>query len=41
VIWDPSLAAAERQAHARSVVNGEGIVGNVQYYVAARRYADA
>jgi sulfonate transport system substrate-binding protein len=41
VIWDPYLAAAEHQANARSIANGDGLVSNVQYYVAARRYAQA
>jgi hypothetical protein len=41
VIWDPYLAAAERQLGARVVANGEGLVRNTQYYLAARRYARA
>ncbi|WGS51722.1 sulfonate ABC transporter substrate-binding protein [Paraburkholderia sp. D15] len=41
VIWDPYLAAVERQANARVIVNGEGLVNNTQYYVAARKFADA
>lgn len=41
VIWDPYLAAAERQLNARVVANGEGLVRNTQYYLAARKYAAA
>ena len=41
VIWDPYLAAAERQLGARVVANGEGLVRNTQYYLAARKYAAA
>jgi sulfonate transport system substrate-binding protein len=41
VIWDPYLAAVERQANARVLTNGEGLVHNTQYYVAARKFADA
>jgi sulfonate transport system substrate-binding protein len=41
VIWDPYLAAVERQANARVIVNGEGLVRNTQYYLAARKFADA
>lgn len=39
-IWDPYLAAVEKQANARVLVNGEGLVRNTQYYVAARKFAD-
>ncbi|AFT86163.1 sulfonate ABC transporter substrate-binding protein [Paraburkholderia phenoliruptrix] len=39
VIWDPYLAAIERQANARTIANGEGLVRNTQYYVAARKFA--
>jgi sulfonate transport system substrate-binding protein len=38
-IWDPYLAAAERQLQARVLTNGEGIVRNVEYYVARRSFA--
>src|SRR5579875_523583 len=31
VIWDPYLAAAERQLGARVIANGEGLVRNTQY----------
>ena len=41
VIWDPYLAAIERQANARVLTNGEGIVRNTQYYVATRKFAQA
>ncbi|MGN8135381.1 sulfonate ABC transporter substrate-binding protein [Paraburkholderia sp. 22099] len=40
VIWDPYLAAVERQANARVIANGEGLVRNTQYYAAARKFAD-
>jgi sulfonate transport system substrate-binding protein len=40
VIWDPYLAAAERQANARVLTTGEGLVRNTQYYVAAKKFAD-
>lgn len=40
-IWDPYLAAAERQLNARSIANGEGLVRNTQYYIAARKFANA
>jgi sulfonate transport system substrate-binding protein len=38
VIWDPFLAAAERQIGARVLANGTGLVSNHQFYLAARRY---
>lgn len=41
VIWDPYLAAVEHQLGARTLVNGEGLVRNVEYYVARRPFADA
>jgi sulfonate transport system substrate-binding protein len=41
VIWDPYLAAIERQGNVRVIVNGEGLVRNTQYYVATRKFADA
>ncbi|KVX91608.1 sulfonate ABC transporter substrate-binding protein [Burkholderia ubonensis] len=41
VIWDPYLAVAERQLNARAIANGEGLVRNTQYYLAARKYAAA
>jgi sulfonate transport system substrate-binding protein len=41
VIWDPYLAAIEKQANARVVTNGEGLVHNTQYYLATRKFATA
>ena len=41
VIWDPYLAAIQRQANARVLTNAEGIVRNTQYYVSSRKFADA
>ncbi|MGI4847237.1 MAG: ABC transporter substrate-binding protein, partial [Janthinobacterium lividum] len=38
-IWDPFLAAAEKQLKARVLANGTGIVSNHQFYLAARSYA--
>ena len=38
-IWDPFLAAAEKQLGARTLSNGVGIVKNHQFYLAARNYA--
>lgn len=40
VIWDPFLAAAERQIGARVLADGRGAVANHQFYLAARPYAD-
>ena len=39
-IWDPFLAAAEKQLSARVVADGTGLVTNYQFYLAARPYAD-
>jgi sulfonate transport system substrate-binding protein len=39
VIWDPFLAAAEKQLGARVLADGKGLVANHQFYVAARAYA--
>ncbi|MFZ6692749.1 sulfonate ABC transporter substrate-binding protein [Undibacterium sp. SXout20W] len=39
VIWDPYLAAAEKQLGARIIVDGKGAVSNHQFYLAARPYA--
>ncbi len=41
VIWDPYLAAIERQANARAIANGKGLVNNTQYYLASRKFAEA
>jgi sulfonate transport system substrate-binding protein len=40
-IWDPYLAAVEKQAEARRLVDANGIVRNVQYYLATRKFATA
>src|SRR5205085_6989224 len=39
VIWDPFLAAAEKQLGARVLADGRGLVSNHQFYLAARPYA--
>lgn len=39
VIWEPYFAAIERQAGARILVDGTGLVDNVQFYLASRRFA--
>lgn len=41
VIWDPYLAAVEKQAGARQLIDASGIVRNVQYYLATRKVATA
>lgn len=38
-IWDPFLAAAEKQLGARVLADGTGIVSNHQFYLASRAYA--
>lgn len=38
-IWDPYFAAAQRQLDARVLTTGEGLVRNVEYYVARRAFA--
>jgi len=40
-IWDPFLAAAERQLNARVLADGKGSVANHQFYLASRAYAQA
>jgi sulfonate transport system substrate-binding protein len=40
VIWDPFLAAAEKQIGARVLADGKGLVANHQFYVATRPYAE-
>ena len=40
-IWDPFLAAAEKQLGARVLADGKGIVSNHQFYLASRAYAEA
>jgi len=39
-IWDPFLAAVEKQTGARVLVDGRGIVNNYAYYLAERGYAE-
>lgn len=40
VIWDPFLAAAEHQIHARVIANGEHLVSNHQFYLSDRQFAE-
>jgi sulfonate transport system substrate-binding protein len=40
VIWDPFLAAAEKQLGARVLADGTGLVANHQFYLASRGYAE-
>nr|WP_315250145.1 sulfonate ABC transporter substrate-binding protein [uncultured Duganella sp.] len=39
-IWDPFLAAAEKQINARVLADGKGLVANHQFYLASRPYAE-
>jgi len=39
-IWDPFLAAAEKQLNARQLTDGKGTVANHQFYLSARAYAE-
>lgn len=39
-IWDPFLAAAEKQLNARHLADGTGAVANHQFYLSARPYAE-
>lgn len=39
-IWDPFLAAAEKQIGARVLADGRSLVANHQFYLASRPYAD-
>ena len=39
-IWDPFLAAAEKQLRARVLADGKGLVANYQFYLASRTYAE-
>ena len=39
VIWDPFLAAAEKQLGARVLLNGQGLVANHQFYLSSRDFA--
>src|SRR5580658_8529616 len=38
-IWEPFLAAAQRQTGARILADGNGVVSNHQFFLAARSYA--
>src|SRR5690606_33942878 len=40
VIWDPFLAAAEKQLGARVLADGSGLVANHQFFLASRSYAE-
>jgi len=40
VIWDPFQAAAEEQLQARTLRDGQGLVSNHQFYLAARPFAE-
>lgn len=40
VIWDPFLAAAEKQLGARILTDGKGLVANHQFFLASRPYAE-
>ena len=39
-IWDPFLAASEKQLGARVIADGKGVVANHQFYLAARSFAE-
>ena len=39
-IWDPFLAAVEKQTGARVLADGRGVVNNYAYYLAERNYAE-
>ncbi len=41
VIWDPFQSAAEITIEARTLVNGEGLVSNHQFYLGERRFVEA
>lgn len=40
VIWDPFLAAAQKQIGARVLADGKGVVSNHPFFLAARPYAE-
>ncbi len=40
-IWDPYLAAAQAATAARTLVTGENLVPNTQFYLATRKFATA
>src|SRR5271154_6016248 len=39
VIWEPFLAAAQKQTGARILADGNGVVSNHQFFLASRSYA--
>jgi sulfonate transport system substrate-binding protein len=39
-IWDPFLAAVEKQSGARLLIDGRGVVNNYAYYLAERSYVE-
>lgn len=39
VIWEPYQSAAEKQLHARTLVDAKGLADNHQFYLATRTYA--
>ena len=39
VIWDPFLAAAQEQLHARILADGQGVVQNRQFYLTDQQFA--
>ncbi len=41
VIWDPYFAAIEQHTEVRALADGTGLVDNVQFYLASRRFATA
>ena len=41
VIWDPYLAAAQAATGARTLATGQGLAGNIQFYLAAAGFAKA
>ncbi|RCS58156.1 sulfonate ABC transporter substrate-binding protein [Parvibium lacunae] len=40
VIWDPFLAAAEKQIEAKVLADGKGVVNNHAFFLAAKQYAE-
>ncbi|MDP5240815.1 sulfonate ABC transporter substrate-binding protein [Uliginosibacterium sp. 31-16] len=40
VIWEPFLSAAEKQANARILADGTGIVSNYNFFLAEREFAE-
>jgi sulfonate transport system substrate-binding protein len=40
-IWDPFLAAASAATGARTLADGTGVVSNLQFYLAERKFAEA